>query len=433
MNEKKIELRSEEMQEIFSRPPHWLIRGGISIICLVIICLLAGSYFFKYPDKVTGQVVITTEHPPVWLVAQAGGKIKELYCTDKASVTKGSILAVIENPAVTGEVVFVKNQLIQSCLTDSVFYIPDTLLHANYELGAIQNTYSMFLRSANNYRNFCSYNTIEKEKEALNLQIKGHYRYTRNLHQQLKLKQEELRLAKATYDREKQLYEKGVIAASEMETAENIYLSVRQAVQQMQTGLSSDAIESAQLSESLSKLDTQYENQRNTLLSEVQTAYGELLSVIENWEQTCLFISPIDGTAGFHSIWTRNQFLRAGDKALSVVPEDAGATIGRIQTAAAGSGKIKTGQRVNIKVDGYPYMEYGSLQAEVRSISLISNEQMYAVEVAFPKGLQTNTRKTLPFTGELTGTAEIITDDRSLLIRILDPLIYGWRDRFIGT
>jgi HlyD family secretion protein len=47
---------------------------------------------------------------------------------------------------------------------------------------------------------------------------------------------------------------------------------------------------------------------------------------------------------------------------------------------------------------------------------------MYAVEVAFPQGLQTNTRKTLPFTGELTGTAEIITDDRSVFSRILSPL-----------
>jgi hypothetical protein len=47
---------------------------------------------------------------------------------------------------------------------------------------------------------------------------------------------------------------------------------------------------------------------------------------------------------------------------------------------------VKIGQVVNIKLNGYPYMEYG---------------------------LVTTTGTSLSFTGELSGIAEIITDDRS--------------------
>jgi len=48
----------------------------------------------------------------------------------------------------------------------------------------------------------------------------------------------------------------------------------------------------------------------------------------------------------------------------------------------------------------------------------------YTVNITLPAGLTTNTGKTLNFTGELSGFAEIVVDDRSLFERILSPLRY---------
>ena len=88
--------------------------------------------------------------------------------------------------------------------------------------------------------------------------------------------------------------------------------------------------------------------------------------------------------------------------------------------------------KVNIKIDGYPYMEYGTLLGKVGAISLIANETVYVVEVELPQGPITSIGKTLDFTGELTGEAEIITDDRSLADRVLSPMRYllknHWRE-----
>ncbi|GHT75039.1 hemolysin [Bacteroidia bacterium] len=419
-----LELRSEEMQDILTRPPHILVRSGISVICGVVILLIAVSFFFKYPDIIVGEAVITTENPPVWLVAKTTGKIKELNCTDNSRVRQGQILAVIDNPALTTNVVQVKSLLNQCVINDTALFFPAELGVSSFELGNIQNTYSTFLKTITNYDNFLSFNSINKEKEALNLQISGHKRYSSTLEKQWHLKQEELEIAQATFDREKQLFNKGIIAQAELEAAENALLNTRQSLQQLQTSMASDQIEAAQLSENVSKLDIQYIREKNSLLSDLKTAYSELLSAIENWEQIYVLVSPIAGTVTFDSFWTSNQFVNAGDKVLAVVPDVPGEIIGRIQTPAVGSGKIKTGQRVNIKINDYPYMEYGSLQGEVRNISLISNGKNYAVEVKLRRGLQTSIGKKLDFAGELTGTAEIMTDDRSLFSRIFSPLKY---------
>ena len=49
---KEIELRSEEVQEVMSHVPVWILRWGITVLFCIVIILLIGSYLFKYPDVV---------------------------------------------------------------------------------------------------------------------------------------------------------------------------------------------------------------------------------------------------------------------------------------------------------------------------------------------------------------------------------------------
>ena len=58
----KIELRSEEFQEIVAQSPRWMIRSGISLIFGFLILLLAGSYFFRYPDVIETNIVLSADN-----------------------------------------------------------------------------------------------------------------------------------------------------------------------------------------------------------------------------------------------------------------------------------------------------------------------------------------------------------------------------------
>jgi hypothetical protein len=58
----EIELRSEEFQEIVEQSPRWMIRSGISLVLGLVILLLAGSYFFKYPDVIDGNIILYAEN-----------------------------------------------------------------------------------------------------------------------------------------------------------------------------------------------------------------------------------------------------------------------------------------------------------------------------------------------------------------------------------
>jgi len=419
-----VELRSEEVQEILSRPPHALVRYGISVICGVLLILFIGSFFFRYPDFVTGDVVITTENPPVWLVAKSTGKIKELLCTDKQEIIPGDVLAVIDNSASTFDVRLVSRLLQMAIISDSAFYIPKELLSKSFEMGSLQANFSVFARAAMNYDNFLTLNLTLQEKTSLQKEITQRGIYSANFQKQLEMKKSELIISKSSYNRDKLLFSQKIISASDMEIAEQTFLNKQQELQQLQTSISLQNVEFLQMKETVNKLSIQYVQEKHQLFSELKSAQRELKAAIENWQQTFLLTASQAGIITFTSFWKRNQNLNSGDKVFAIVSSNPGQLVGKIKVPASGSGKIQIGQRVNIKVAGYPYLEYGLLQASIRNISLVADNNYYAVEVNFPKGLHSTVNKQLKFSGEMSGTAEIITENRSLIERIYLPFRY---------
>jgi len=71
-----FELRSEEVQDILTKVPNWMIRWGTFLIFGIILLLLFTSWFIRYPDVVTSEIIITTNTPPEKLVAKVNGKFK---------------------------------------------------------------------------------------------------------------------------------------------------------------------------------------------------------------------------------------------------------------------------------------------------------------------------------------------------------------------
>lgn len=420
----KIELRSNEVQEILSRPPRKLIRYGTSVICGILALLIAGSFIFNFPDIISGDVTITTENPPVWVVARSSGYIKELNCTDKQKVNRDDILAIIENPASTTDINRLSEIIKLSVVNDSIIKIPIDSFQYDFVLGEVQDNFSSFIEAHTEYRNFIQSNLIEQEKELINKQIASRRSFITNLKKQLENKQKEYKIVLNAYLREKKLFEQKVISDYDMEKAEQSYLNSQQEIQQLKTSLSQEDVVSSQLSASYDKLNVQYNKEKYQLISGLKSAFEGLKSAIEQWHQNYVLTAPLSGSVTFNNVWKQNQHVKDGDKVFAIISDNPGEIIAKVKVPVGGSGKINTGQKVNIKVDGYPYLEYGLIIGKTRNISLVPNDKNYMVEVSIDQNLITTNKKQLRFTGELAGTADIITENRSLIERIFSPIKY---------
>ncbi len=423
--EKDIELRSEEVQEILTRPPHALVRWGITVFFGLLALFFIGGCFFKYPDTVDATVTVTTEHPPVWIVARGSGKLKELYRHDRDSVYVGDIIAVLDNPAVTSDVLALKEELAGFAITDSC--VLAMKFTERWALGSIQAAYASFLRNLTDYRNFLTLDLYEQKVEATVRELNEYRNYIGHLQRQVELDKQQSSIAETVHDREKGLYEDGLTAKAEYEKAQQELLSKRQGTEQLMTSLSTARIQEAQLEQSMIETKMEREREKNTQLTALKTALDELKTQMDDWELSFLFVSPANGILSYNDVWQKNQNVNGGDKVFSIVAEDTGDIIGKIKLPDSGSGKVRPGQRVNISVTGYPYMEFGFLTGQVQTVSLLADEAgTYTVTVSLPQELNTSYGKTLDFSGELAGTAQILTDERSVTARLLSPLQYLW-------
>ena len=108
---KEVEIRSEEVQEVMGQIPAWIVRWGVTVLFAVVLVLLVGSYFFKYPDVIATEMTLTSREPVVKVVARSSGKISGLYVFNGQDVKMDALLGVVENPARTEDVLRLKKLL----------------------------------------------------------------------------------------------------------------------------------------------------------------------------------------------------------------------------------------------------------------------------------------------------------------------------------
>lgn len=142
-----------------------------------------------------------------------------------------------------------------------------------------------------------------------------------------------------------------------------------------------------------------------------------------DWEKQYALKASISGEVSFLSFWSENQTVKAGELIFTIIPDRYDMFIGKIKAPVTNSGKIKTGQSVQIKLLNYPADEFGKLNGKVQAISMIpDNEGNYRVDVSLAQDLVTTYGKHIEFRQEMQGTADIITEDLRLIERFFYQL-----------
>jgi len=420
----EIELRSEEVQEILTRVPHWMIRWGSVVVLFILLSLFFVSWMVKYPDIITTQIVITTNIPPEKLVARTSGKLEAILVKDRMNVTKNTPLAVIENAANFKDVFLLKS-IVDTINIDKNKFPFEKLKTA--QLGEIESFFAVFQKESVTDELNSKLQPYKVEGSAQSYEAIQLKERLSLLESQKSINQNELFLQKSDLDRYEGLFKKGIIAAQEMEKQRLIYL-------QSQKNYKSFLSAILQLKSSLNELNR---NSKTTKINEstanvnlernVIQAFYALKKAIKDWEINYLLRSSMDGKVSFLQLWAANQTVNAGDNVFAIIPKNENGYIGKLKAPAQNSGKIKVGQMVNIRLANYPDREFGIIKGKINAISLTpDNEGNLLINVILPQGLETSYKKQISFQQEMSGTADIVTED----LRLIERLLYQFRDIF---
>jgi hypothetical protein len=155
----------------------------------------------------------------------------------------------------------------------------------------------------------------------------------------------------------------------------------------------------------------------------VTEGYKNLMSNIAEWEQNYVLKAPIHGVVSFFKFQHQYQVVQESEEVFTIVPAGTQKLLGRVYMPTFNSGKVKVGQRAIIKLNDYPYQEFGIIHGSVRSISDVAKSDSYAIELLVPEKLNTTYNKELPFRPQMQGQVEIVTED----LRLIERVYYQFR------
>jgi len=426
MPNQDIELRSEEVQEILTRVPHWLIRFGSFVILMILISLLLMSWFIKYPDVITAEITITTETPPERLIARRSGRLEKILVQNQQFIARNTPLAVIENTADYKDVFRLKSIIDTLTPGAAEFYFPSDNLQG-LQLGDISTAYAVFEKDYIAYTLNKDLHPYAVEGAAQKLEVEQLGKRLALLVEQEKIAEQEIIIMKKELERFRRLHQKGVIASQEWDSKNLEFLQFEKGLRNLNSSISQTRSSLNDLNR-LSKTTKINETKDEvSLFRNVQQSYNQLKKAVAEWEYNFVLRSTIPGEVTFLQIWKENQNIVSGDNIFTVIPKNESGFLGKVKAVAQNSGKLRKGQMGNIYLDNYPDREFGVLKGTIEYISLTPDkDENLLIDMSLPDGLITSYNKSIVFRQEMKGTVNIVTED----LRLIERLLYQFRDMF---
>jgi multidrug resistance efflux pump len=412
---------SEEIQDIITAVPAWIIRYGITLFFALLLALIACSWFIHYPDLVEVPLQLTAVNAPKSVNARVDGKLTQLLVSEGQSVRTGQPLAFVESTADHMQVLDFARQLehLHTQLTHyKLALLPPAALAHYSQLGDIQMAYQTFEQAYTQYLAYQGDGYFPRKRRILLQEITEIESLNRNLSTQKQLYDEDLRLSQREFDMQRDLAQQHVISPADFRREESQLLSKRLPVKQAESTIHQNNMLQTAKQKELLELDRFTAEQRGLLLQALNT----LRTTVESWKNRYILTAPTTGRVYFSTILEEKQTVATNQEVFYVAPA-ASVYYGEATVPQASVGKVAVGQKVILKFAGYPFEQYGAVRGQLVYLSQIPRETGFLAKVALVDGLVTTYGKSIGYRNGLSAKAAIVTEDS----RLSEKIFYTFR------
>ncbi len=417
MNKENIELRSEEFQEILGKTPHWILRSGIAVVFLFLATGLLLINYLHYADKVPSKVVITTQIATSNVISPTQGYLR-LLLKSNADVKEGNTIAYIENSARYNDILILDN-LLRTMPSYLVSKKDLQLLRVKYDLhlGELQYDYLKLAGEVERYKKMSlsnkSFKSLAVDKEiVLTKKLNGSLEQQRDLaHNQL--------LSIRTDNRNDTLHKTTATSAHKgLINYQNDVYTLQNTLESLNTKMLENAIKLQYLELDQKQMTDNQHLGEELLLQDINLSIEQIKSYLDLWKTKYIISSPANGKLYILPDINDKILISANQSIFKILPTDTIITV-TSYIPIQNSGKVKPGQEMLIKLDNYPYEEFGMVKAKIETISYVPINGCYTAKARLYNGLTSTRKIKIIFKQEMSGTGEIITKDNSILSRIL--------------
>ena len=419
--EDNVDIRSEEVQEILGTAPGWMVRWGTLMALIVVLIAVVLSFVIRYPDTVEKEIRISFTEPPKHLIAAKSGYIDKILVNNNEEVKEGQTLLVFRSTANYNHVLH---------LADLIQALPDerdsTLINfqpqASLDLGELQEDYFQFLekqsafrRRYERYADMDDVASMERQRSTLQNSLSYYRRQRSDLQSRLQERQQER-------SEKERLVRENRIPYREVQKVESRIEQLKNQLQQTQEIISNKKVEISIISTQISRMERGASENRLSASDALKESFFQLQKRVEEWVQQHVVQAPVEGIVQITGDnISKQQFITRGEEVMVVLPVKNRQLLGRMELEFQGSGAVQEDQEVIVRLEAYPPEEYGAVMGKVAWKSRVPDgDNSIPVQVVFPNGLRTTRGKNIEPGEELYGIANIITNDKRLIDRVVD-------------
>lgn len=422
--------KTEEVTDIIAKMP---TSFGLSVTAIILILVLSSAilgWVIKYPEIIKGEITVTGRTAPIKIISYSSGKIRVLK--NYNSIVKiDEPLAVIQNTANFNDVLLIDSLLQIYNLSNKIENVK-SLFPQKVILGELNSKYFIFYNSLIQYVDYQEQLPFDKQyKLGKKLQEVKSSLTQQNENEKERL-ENKFSISKSLNKRDSLLFEKQIIGKSDLEKSNLYKIGSEQELKSINREIVTNDYLLNEAVTRMALLNIQKKDKERELAIILFNSYFSLLDGILEWQKKFVVKAPINGVLEYMNFVKNDDFVQQGQELFSIIPNK-NDLIGQLYLPDLGSGRIKIGQKVIIKLNNYPYIQYGFLEGKIKQISLTPNRQIvgsknnmgiYLAYIELPKGLETNYGTKLNFQFDMLGIAEVVTDDQRLIQRLFDNLKY---------
>lgn len=413
----EIYQHSEEVNEIITAVPSWILRRGITLIFLVLLLILTLSAFIRYPDVVKTTLRVNSLNSPKPVIAHQQGKLVKILVKDGQKVTAKQPLAFIESIANPLDVMQLAENLkaLQQKLNAT-----QNLANLSFEtkalsLGELQNSYQTFYQEYQAFNNTQNGGFYLTQKNYLERDLAAIRKLQQQLNQQQNIQAQEYANAEEEYAAYQKLKLKNVISNSEFKQQENKYLASKYPMQQSATALLNNNTSYLAKEKEIATLNNTIREQQ----AKFRQALNGMLNETETWIMKYIVSAPLAGRVGFAGILQENQNVTINQELFIVNPGNTN-FFGEVQIPQYNMGKVSLGQRTLVKMRSFPFEEYGMINGKISYITDVAlKDSVFIAKIDFVNFEQKNSSHPITLKTGMMADAEIITKESSLLQRFV--------------
>ncbi len=413
---------TEEMQDIITAPPSWLLKWGISLFFAILVGILLLSSLIHYPDLVKTQLVINSLNTPKPIVAKVSGRLIKILIDDNQKVNKDQPLAFLESTADHEHVLKLLTDLkvlqhtLQPTSVDELKWINSP---SSLQLGELQSSYENFYQAYLLFKASSAQGFNLKKKEFLAQDLKSINTQRKQLMAQKALQDKDYDLANKEYNMHEELNRQKVETTVELRREESKLIAKKFPLEQTEASLLTNSTAYQNKEKDLLELDNLIQEQRFKFTQSLNS----MISLAEEWKNKYVLSASQSGKVIFSGIIQENQFVNANQE-LFYINSGNGAFFGVMVIPQYNMGKIKLGQKVLVKLKSYPFEEYGAMQGRISKIADVPmKDSVFSSRVNFTSSRYSEMKRPVTLKNGMLADAEVITEDASLIQRLSRSLI----------